>query len=149
MASHLDVRLTVAAIIESEQRFLTVVELSAGLEVYSQPAGHVEPNESLADAMTREVLEETGYACQPTHVTGIHLLTRPGRSTILRVSFAASVIGESSGPRDPDILRTQWLTHSQLSQLPARSPLVMRSLDEYLAGQRHPLTLLDHLVLTP
>lgn len=143
----LDARLTVAAVIESQSRFLTVVELDAGREVYSQPAGHVEHGESLVQGVVREVLEETGYACAPTHVVGVYLLTRPGRSTILRVCFACTAIGDSSGPRDPEILRTHWLTEAELRQVPPRGPLVMRSVEDYLAGHRYPLGLLDHLVL--
>ena len=145
----LDARLTVAAVIERQSRFLTVVELDAGREVYSQPAGHVEHGESLAAGIVREVGEETGYECEPTHVVGVYLLTRPGRSTILRVCFACTVSGDSAGPRDPEILRTHWLTESELRLVPPRGPLVLRSVDDYLAGCRYPLTLLDHLVLPP
>ena len=52
---------TVAGIIERDGRFLLVEEhTSQGIKL-NQPAGHLEPGESLIDAVKREVLEETAF----------------------------------------------------------------------------------------
>jgi ADP-ribose pyrophosphatase YjhB (NUDIX family) len=146
-ASHLDARITVSAVIEADALFLTVVELDRGREVYSQPSGHLEHGESLIAGVEREVREETGFHCRPLAVIGIYLLTRPGRSTILRVCFHCEAVGDSDGPLDPEILRTHWLSEAELRSVAQRGPLVSRCLDDYLAGHRHPLGLIDHLVL--
>ena len=145
--AHLDARITVSAVIERDGRFLTVVELDHGREVFSQPSGHLEYNESLLAGIEREVLEETGHTCRPLAVIGLYLLTRPGRSTILRVCFHCEVDGTSNGPLDPEILRTHWLTAEELRAAAQRGPLVSRCLNDYLAGHRYPLSLVDHLVL--
>ena len=50
---------TVAAVIEKDGRFLMIEESIDGQKVLNQPAGHLERNESLLNAVKREVLEET------------------------------------------------------------------------------------------
>lgn len=144
-AARLDVRLTVAAVIEKDGRFLIVEERDAGRTVLNQPAGHLEADESLSAAVVREVREETGYACRPTHVVGLYLWSRPGGATVLRVAFACHLEGDSSGPADPDILATHWLSRAELAALALRSPLVGRTADDYLAGRRYPLELLQYV----
>jgi 8-oxo-dGTP pyrophosphatase MutT (NUDIX family) len=144
-AARLDARLTVAAVIEKDGRFLVVEERDAGRPVLNQPAGHLEADETLMAAVVREVREETGYACRPTHVVGLYLWSRPGGPTVLRVAFACDLQGDSSGPADPGILATHWLSRAELAGLPLRSPLVARTADDYLAGRRYPLDLLQYV----
>ena len=50
---------TVATVIERSGQFLLVEEVSQGIAVLNQPAGHLEQHESLIDAAARETLEET------------------------------------------------------------------------------------------
>ena len=64
-------RVTVAAIVAHNNRFLLVREIASGKQVYNQPAGHLEDNESLIDAVQREMLEETGLEFIPTALVGI------------------------------------------------------------------------------
>ena len=54
-------RVTVAALIENEGRFLLVQELISGRSVYNQPAGHLEDGETLIEAVIRETREETAW----------------------------------------------------------------------------------------
>ena len=143
---------TVAAIIEHAGRFLLVEEeTSEGLRL-NNPAGHLDEGESLEQAMVREVLEETACAFTPHALVGVYLsrFHRPHQGddvTYLRVAFCGSV-GEPQMGRalDQGIVRTLWLTPDELraSAWRHRSPLVMRCIDDYLAGTRHPLTLLQH-----
>lgn len=141
-------RLTVAAVIEAEGRFLFVEELDAtGARVLNQPAGHVEPGESLLEAVVREVGEETGLAFTPEAFLGLYQLRAPNGLDYLRVCFAGSVPpGEVAIPRDPDILACHWLSPDELEAQALRSPLVARCLADHRAGHRFPLALAQTFV---
>jgi len=140
---------TVAAVIERDGRFLMVEERAARRIVFNQPAGHLERGESLVEAVVRETLEETGYVLAPDAVTGIYLWRNPVLDrTFLRVAFSGPAEGPDPARRlDRCIIRAAWLTREQLAARPnaLRSPLVLRCIDDYLAGTRHPLSLLASL----
>ncbi len=142
---------TVAAVVERDGRFLVVEERAARRVVFNQPAGHLERGESLAAAVIRETLEETAYRLQPEAITGIYLWRHPVIDrTFLRVAFCGSVEGPDPSARlDRCIIRAAWLTRAELEARPARlrSPLVLRCIDDYLAGHRHPLSLLSEVDL--
>jgi 8-oxo-dGTP pyrophosphatase MutT (NUDIX family) len=134
---------TVAAIVEHEGRFLLVEERIRGRPVLNQPAGHLEDGESLVEAVIRETLEETAWHFTPRWLVGTYLWRSPrsGEST-LRFAFA----GEAHGQRieralDAPIIATHWLPREDIiAQQPRlRSPLVLRCIDDYLAGLRLPL----------
>lgn len=139
--------MTVAAIIEREGRFLLVEEeTSQGLKL-NNPAGHLDPGESLADACAREALEETAHAFTPTELLGMYLsrLRRPGTGediTYLRFAFRGTLgAHDPQRPLDAGIVRTLWLTPQEIraSAPRHRSPLLVRCMEDYLAGQRYPL----------
>jgi len=142
---------TVAALIEHDERFLLVEERACGRIVYNQPAGHLEPDESLLDAVVRETREETGYRFEPRHLLGVYLWrSEDSDKTFLRVAFTGAFAPPASPPRlDDGIIAVHWLTRNQLlglrSQL--RSPMVLRCIDDYRAGLRFPLDCLTHLDL--
>ena len=145
MAQRIDV--TVAAVIADKGKFLMVEERVGGRRVFNQPAGHVEVGESLLEAVTREVYEETGYGFTATHLLGVFLLQRAQRS-YLRLAFA----GEATAPRtepklDDGIIATHWLSRPELVQRESvlRSPMVLQCVDAYVAGICHPLDVLHHL----
>lgn len=141
--------LTVAAIVERDNRFLLVEENSDGRIVLNQPAGHVEENESIMEAVIRETLEETGRQLFPQAIVGLYRWRSPYNGiTYLRVAFSGTC---SSRDRDisldPDIITTHWLSYSELQERRAmlRSPLVIRCIDDYLTRQRLPLDLINEL----
>jgi 8-oxo-dGTP pyrophosphatase MutT (NUDIX family) len=139
--------LTVAAIVEHDGRFLLVEERVRGAAVFNQPAGHVEDGESLLDAVVREVFEETAWRFEPRHLLGTYLWRNAdnGRST-LRVAIAGDVRDCVAGHRlDADIIATHWLTRSELEQRRLRSPLVLRCIDDWVAGRRFGLEALQFL----
>ncbi|WP_199608773.1 NUDIX hydrolase [Flocculibacter collagenilyticus] len=136
---------TVAAIVKFEDKYLLVEEKDkqTGDIVFNQPAGHLEHNESLLDAVSRELKEETGYLLQPDYLLGVYQYTAPSNNTTyLRFCFIFEPAFKPSGfgPSDSDIINTHWLTYSELSAKPLRSPLVVKCIDDYLAGQKLPLT---------
>jgi 8-oxo-dGTP pyrophosphatase MutT (NUDIX family) len=145
--------LTVAAIVQRDQHFLLVEERIQGALVLNQPAGHVEDGESILEAAVRETLEETGWRFRPAHLTGIYLWRNPANgASILRVALAGEVFDhDPARPLDRGIVAARWLTRAQLlgGGVRLRSPLVMRCIDDHLAGRRHDLSALHYLDATP
>ena len=138
-------RITVAAVIEREGRYLLVEERSGNGSVYNQPAGHMESGENLLEAVARETLEETAWHFQPTALVGVYQWTgRDNGVTYLRFCFSGEC-GEHDPhrPLDDGILRTWWLSHDEALAREAqhRSPLVRRCIDDYRAGKRYPLSI--------
>lgn len=137
---------TVAAVIERDGRFLLVEEeTSAGIR-FNQPAGHLDQDETIAAACTRETLEETAYDFQPTALIGVYTLPVAGSDlTYLRFAFAGE-LGEhyADKPLDTGILRAVWLTLEEIRACRERhrSPLVLRCIEDYLTGKRFPLDLI-------
>jgi 8-oxo-dGTP pyrophosphatase MutT (NUDIX family) len=142
---------TVAAIVQRDDRFLFVEERAARRVVLNQPAGHLESGETLVDAVIREALEETAWRFCPETLTGVYLWKNPANGrAFLRIAFAGRVDQFSADrPLDRGILRTLWLTHAELAERHAqhRSPLVMRCVDDFLGGRRFPLDLVTQLPL--
>jgi 8-oxo-dGTP pyrophosphatase MutT (NUDIX family) len=139
---------TVAALIERDGLFLLVEEHTPeGLRL-NNPAGHLDPGEGLVEACAREALEETTLAFTPTALVGVYLnrFQRPDEDvTYLRFAFCGELGSAVPGRQlDTGIVRTLWLTPEEVraSQSRHRSPLVVRCMEDYLAGQRHPLDLL-------
>lgn len=149
---------TVAAIvtktIEGEQRFLMVEELKQGQTVYNQPAGHLEPHESLLQAVIRETREETARDFQPEYISGIYRWDQfpaggeQRNRCFLRVAFVGSCHQHNPEQAlDDGILRALWLSRDELTAQPEklRSPLVLRCIDDFLAGRRYPLELISDI----
>ncbi len=144
---------TVAAIIEVDGHFLMVEEFDAdGNPVLNQPAGHLEENETLLDAVAREALEETGWSFQAETLVGIYQWKiPPNGATYIRFCFRGS--SQSSLPQQPldsDIIRTVWMTRQELetNKHRLRSPLVLTCIEDHLAGQYAPLDLLHDISST-
>ena len=146
---------TVAALIERDGRFLLVEERTADGLRLNNPAGHLDPGESLLQAVVREVLEETACAFTPTHLVGVYLarLQRGDDDiTYLRFAFAGSVgTPEPGRALDTPIVRTLWLTPAEIEATRERhrSPLLWRCVQDHLAGRRYPLELLVSDFLLP
>ncbi|MCW8899274.1 MAG: NUDIX hydrolase [Gammaproteobacteria bacterium] len=138
---------TVAAIIQREGKFLLVEENDNGKKVINQPAGHLDNNETLTDAVIRETLEETRWDFTPKYISGIYRWKHDNGDTYLRVCFVGEVINEYKDKKlDDGIERTTWLTEEEIRQCTnLRSPLVIKSIEDYLDGKEFPLFLIQDI----
>ncbi|RJF99522.1 NUDIX hydrolase [Noviherbaspirillum saxi] len=140
---------TVAAIVERAGHFLLVEEETSDGVRFNQPAGHLDPNESLIQAVTRETMEETAHEFTPTALVGMYMSRYVSsrttqQVTYLRFAFCGEVGKEHKRPLDVGILRAVWMTREEMLECESthRSPLVMRCVEDYLAGQRAPLSVI-------
>lgn len=144
---------TVAAIIERDGKFLLVEEHTQDGLRLNNPAGHLDPGESPLQACVRETREETAYGFTPQALVGIYMSRferpRPGQEdpldvTYLRFAFCGTLGEHIAGQAlDEGIVRTLWLSPPEIraSAHLHRSPLLIRCMDDYLAGKRYPLEL--------
>ena len=116
--------------------------------LFNQPAGHWEPNETLAAGASREVLEESAYDFDPTFIVGVYRWHAPTSNvTYLRFAFGGNITGHHpERALDQGIVRAVWMTPDEIraTQVRHRSPLILRCVEDYLAGKRYPLDLITH-----
>jgi ADP-ribose pyrophosphatase YjhB (NUDIX family) len=139
---------TVAAVVERGGRFLLVEEDTERGRLYNQPAGHLDEGESLVHAVARETLEETAHRFEPTELLGVYQYrSAADKVTYIRFAFTGVITGHDSAQAlDTGIVRAVWLAPEEIRAQASRhrSPLVMRCVDDYLSGKRHPLSVLHH-----
>lgn len=145
---------TVATVVVRDGRLLMVEEDVRGRRVLNQPAGHLEPDESLVEAALRETLEETGWQVRLTAFVGAYQWKAPDDAAggsgrhYLRMAFAAEPVShDPERPLDEGIVQAVWLTPAELRAQAGRhrSPLVWHVVEDYLAGRRHPLDALTQV----
>ncbi len=135
--------------VERDGRFLLVEERAGDKIVFNQPAGHVEPGESLLAAVRRETREETAWHFEPESWIGIYQWTLPGTGqTYLRHAFSGRVSDHDvDAVLDEPVIRSVWLSRDELlaQKDRLRSPLVLACINDYLAGRRYPLAVFRQL----
>jgi 8-oxo-dGTP pyrophosphatase MutT (NUDIX family) len=139
---------TAAAIIHRDDKFLLIEEESEGRLVLNQPAGHLEVGESIIDAVIREVREESCYLFTPEYVSGIYHYVAGANITYLRFTFVGKVGAQLDNcTLDTGVIASHWLTLDELRAQAGRvrTPQVIVAIEEYLAGQRFPLSMVPKL----
>lgn len=136
---------TVATVVEKDGQFLMVEE---GSNVFNQPAGHLEPDETIFEAAIRETLEETAWHVELTGFLGLYFFKSPENNvTYIRHCFIAKPIKHEPGlALDADIIAAHWVEARKIldATFPARSPLVVKAVQDYLSGAHYPLDCIYH-----
>jgi len=140
---------TVAAVVEVDRKFLLVEEDTVDGIRLNQPAGHLEDGETLLQAVIRETQEESAYTVKPEALLGIYQWQLSEKDiTYMRFAFIASVVAHDAKQKlDTGIIRAIWLGADEIkaNQHRLRSPQVWKCVEDYLAGQRFPLSVITHI----
>jgi len=137
---------TVAAVIEKAGRYLMIEEMTRdGLRI-NNPAGGLEPGESLVDGAIREALEETACRFTPEAWLGCYLARNPDSAqapgvTYLRFAFCGAASDPIPGRAlDSPVVRTLWMTADEIAACDRlRGPLVLQCIRDHQSGRRLPL----------
>lgn len=142
--------LTVSAVVEIGGRFLVIEERSSGVVVINHPGGHIEAGESPEQAVRREALEETGCEITVGALLGVYLWIHPQtRQQYLRIVYVGNYVAHDETRKlDDGVYAVHWLSRADLERRmqKMRSPIVMRCVEDYLAGKRQPADLLAGLM---
>ncbi|MCH7882243.1 MAG: NUDIX hydrolase [Proteobacteria bacterium] len=140
---------TVAAMCERDGHFLLVKEKVNGKVVFNQPAGHLNPDESLLDAVIRETFEETQYEFNPTGLQGIyHFVPEEApETTYIRFLFCGDAGSQLNGALDEGIISAEWMNYDEIRSCREqhRSPLVLQGIDDYLSKPPYPLDVISQI----
>ncbi len=138
---------TVASVCEQDGRYLLVREEVDGHIVYNQPAGHLEPGETLLEAVVRETLEETRYPFRPQALLGVYRYQPWADSphTFLRFGFRGEVGERLAGELDQGIIAAEWLSYEEILACRSqhRSPMVLQCIDDFRDGRAFPLDVIS------
>ena len=143
--------ITVAAIVERDERYLMVKERVDGHIVYNQPAGHWEVDETLVEAAIRETQEETGWHFIPESVIAIYRWKHPQKDEVyLRIAFLGRVDQHQPDQAlDDGIIEAIWMTRKEieaLNETQRRSALVLQSIEDYENGKRYDLNIMADII---
>ncbi|AFU97841.1 NUDIX hydrolase [Simiduia agarivorans] len=142
--AHWPPHVTVATVVEDQGRFLFVYEQTDQGPRINQPAGHLEPGESLTQAAIRETLEETRWRVELTGFLGVSTYSAANGALYVRSTFLGRPLAEDTALQlDTGIIEPLWLTPDELRTRQAqwRSPLVGDVIDLFLQHGAAPLEL--------
>jgi 8-oxo-dGTP pyrophosphatase MutT (NUDIX family) len=141
--------ITVATVVERDGRFLFVEERIRGALVLNQPAGRLDPGESVVEGAVRETLEETAWEVDPLGLIAVYQWRSPfDGAEVLRFTFAARPLRQHHDRvLDHGIERALWLSRDELlrHQDRLRTPMVLHSVDDYLSSALLPLSALRRI----
>lgn len=127
-----------------------IEERSSGIVVVNQPGGHIDAGESPEQAAEREALEESGCQIKVNELLGVYLWIHPqSRQNFLRIAYIADLVSQDLKCRlDDGIYAVHWYNLSDIKHRvrDLRTPMVLRSIEDYIAGKRQPESLLANMM---
>ena len=140
---------TVAAIIERDNKFLLVEEITERGNRFNQPAGHLEDGETLVQAVIRETMEEAAYEFTPEFLLGVYQWKHTlNDTTYLRFAFIGKAgVHYPMQELDEGIVQVVWMDIDEIRDKAnlMRSPQILTCIEDYLAGKRYPLEVITNL----
>ncbi|MET8336681.1 NUDIX domain-containing protein [Streptosporangium canum] len=106
-----------------------------GAGLWSVPGGRVEPGEQDAEAVVREVLEETGLTVTAGRLAGTADHSGPGGLVYEIRDYLAEVSGGTLAAGD-DAVDARWFTHEELVRLPLAPGLLEALVEWAVIGPR-------------
>jgi 8-oxo-dGTP diphosphatase len=132
----------VGGIIKDDQGRLLLIKRghAPGAGLWSLPGGRIEPGETDAQALVREMREETGLAVEPGPLIGRVRRPSPGYAAqgedVLDIrDYAATVTGGTLRAGD-DAAEARWIAPGDLASLPTTEGLVETLIDWGVLDQR-------------
>lgn len=108
------VELTVLCLIADGDRILLQNRVKKDWRGYTLPGGHIEPGESIVDAVIREMKEETGLTIMDPELAGVKQFPIEGGRYIVFLFKAEKYEGELKSSEEGDV---NWIQTDQLSEL--------------------------------
>lgn len=108
------VELTVLCLIHNEDSYLLQDRVKKDWNGYTLPGGHIEPGESIVDAVVREMKEETGLTIKSPRLCGVKQFPIEGGRYIVFLfetdQFEGKVVDSDEG-------KMHWVKISELSNV--------------------------------
>ena len=108
-----------AVVIHDEKVLLVKLKYGRAQGRWLIPGGMVDPGETLSEAVTREVNEETGIVIKPRDIIGIRSMVREGDGlTDVYVVFRAELTSPPTplSPQESEIDEVAWIPISELER---------------------------------
>lgn len=142
--------LTVSAVVERQDSFLTIEKRVSGVVVFTQPSARLETDESPEQAVVRGSLQETGLELAISGLLGVYLWIHPQtRQQFLRIVYTAELVREHvDHPVDEHIQGIHWYSLGDIRNRSREllSPIVQRCVEDYVIGKRVSDRLLNDLM---
>lgn len=111
MAKTENVELTVLCMIYKDDRILLQNRVKADWQGYTLPGGHIEPGESVVDAVIREMREETGLTIESPKLCGIKQFPIPGGRYLVFLFKTDRFYGELTASAEGEMT---WVSRKDL-----------------------------------
>ena len=107
--------LTVLCLIEKGSTILLQNRVKKDWRGYTLPGGHIEPGESIVDAVVREIQEETGLTVLDPRLCGVKQFPIEGGRYLVFLFKARSFTGTLRASEEGSV---EWIERSELPELP-------------------------------
>lgn len=114
------IELTVLCLVHREGELLLQNREKRDWQGYALPGGHVEPEESIVDAVIREMREETGLTVLSPRLCGVKQFPIEGGRYLVLLFETEKFTGALSSSREG---RMEWISREKLPQYPTAAGL--------------------------